>query len=266
MKLICYTLIIIGGLVLSVSLRAQDAPSRPLRDPTSDIEPTPLPKSNFSPPATPSPAPRMTPPKMDFSTTPTPAPSATPQVSQPPTPTATSTPKKSVEKAEPEQVEESSTPAPARKRRRAVEKKSTHEEIEPVAQATPLSRRDARMVAAKLKAMEKEWEASFSDPAVIEKSLADDFVGTSPVGKINRKKDLLREAKENTSPPPKTITRDLDVNFHGPRIAIVTGAAKQIDRNRAGQVVEHDYRFTDTWAERDGEWRCVASQSMLVPR
>jgi ketosteroid isomerase-like protein len=96
--------------------------------------------------------------------------------------------------------------------------------------------------------------------------LADDFVGTSPAGKIMTKKALLREAKENTSPPPKTIARDLDVHFHGADVAIVTGASKQIDRNSAGQIVEHNYRFTDTWVQRGGEWRCVASQSMLVPR
>jgi hypothetical protein len=121
-------------------------------------------------------------------------------------------------------------------------------------------------VAAKLKTLEKEWEASFNDPAVIERSLTDDFVGTSPSGNIMTKKALLREAKEDTSPPPKTVARDLDVHFCGPAMAIVTGAAKQIDRNRAGQIVEHNYRFTDTWVERNGEWHCVASQSMLVPR
>jgi ketosteroid isomerase-like protein len=121
------------------------------------------------------------------------------------------------------------------------------------------------MVAAKLKALEKEWEASFNDPAVIEKSLADDFVGTSPGGQIMTKKALLREAKGDTSPPPKTIARDLDVHFYGGDIAIVTGASKQIDRNRSGQIVEHNYRFTDTWVQRGSQWRCVASQSMLVP-
>lgn len=114
--------------------------------------------------------------------------------------------------------------------------------------------------------LEKEWEASFNDPAVIEKSLADDLIGTSPAGKLMTKKDLLREAKENPEPPPKTIAHDLDVNFHGPDLAVVTGASKQFNRNRSGQIVEHRYRFTDTWVERDGKWQCIASQSMLVPR
>ncbi len=114
--------------------------------------------------------------------------------------------------------------------------------------------------------MEQQWEASFNDPAVIEKSLADDFVGTSPSGKIMTKKALLRETKENIIPPAKTIAHDLDVLFYASDIAIVTGATKQIYTNRAGQNIEHNYRFTDTWVERDGEWRCVASQTMLLRR
>ena len=255
MKIIFYSLIIIG-LTLPISLRAQDAPSRPLKDPGSDIEPTPLPKSSSAPTATP----QATPHKVELSV-PKPSPSPTPEPSQPPTPAAT--PERSTEKTEATPVEETPTPSRMKTRRRAKEKTR---EPEPVAEATPLSRRDARGVAVKLKALEKEWEASFNDRGVIEKSLTDDFVGTSPSGQIMTKKALLREAKENTGPPPKTIARDLDVRFCAPDIAIVTGAAKQIDRSRAGQIVEHNYRFTDTWVQRDGEWRCIASQSMLVPR
>ena len=258
MKLICYTLIMVG-LTLPISLLAQDAPSRPLRDPSSEIEPTPLPKSS----ATPIPPPRATPHKVELPTT-TPSPSSTPEPSQPPTPTAT--PEQSTAKTEQRPVETASTPARVKKRARLEKKRAAEPVAASTAEATPLSKRDTRAVAAKLKAMEKEWEASFNDAAVIEKSLADDFVGTSPGGKIMTKKALLREAKEDTSPPPKTVARDLDVHFNGPDIAIVTGAAKQFDRNRAGQVVERNYRFTDTWVARNGEWRCVASQSMLVPR
>ena len=259
MKITFYTFIIIAGLALPMSLRAQDAPSRPLKDPVSDIEPTPLPR----PSSTPLPTPRATPHKVELPVS-EPSPSSTPEPSQQPTPAAT--PEESPTKAKETPVAATPTKARVKKRVRAVEKRSAKREIEPVPEPTPLSRRDMRAVSAKLKEMEKEWEASFNDPAVIEKSLADDFVGTSPGGKIMTKKALLRDAKEDTSPPPKTIARDLDVHFCGPDLAIVTGASKQFDRNRAGQIVEHNYRFTDTWVERDGEWRCVASQSMLVPR
>ena len=80
------------------------------------------------------------------------------------------------------------------------------------------------------------------------------------------KKDLLRQAKENPGTPPQTTARDLDVHFQGADLAVVTGAADQLNRNRAGQVVQYRFRFTDTWVRRDGTWKCVASQSMLAPR
>jgi ketosteroid isomerase-like protein len=258
MKTTFYTLIIFG-LALPISLRAQDAPSRPLKDPSSDIEPTPLPKSSSAP----APTPQATPHKVELPVS-KPSPSSTPEPSPPPTPTAT--PEESPAIIEPTPVNATPTPAQVTRRRRARKERPAQPQPESVAKATPLSRGDARTVAAKLKALEKEWEASFNDSGVIERVLADDFVGTSPAGKIMTKKALLREAKEDTSPPPKTIARDMDVNFHGADVAIVTGATKQIDRNRAGQIVEHDYRFTDTWVQRGGQWRCVASQSMLVPR
>lgn len=256
---ITFCTFLIASLALSNSMRAQDAPSRPLKDPGTDlsIEPTPLPKSNVSPtpePATPKPKPSPSPkPK------PTPPPS-TPEPSHLETPSTPpeQTPAKKIAKVE----EPVSTPTPVPVKRKSEATPSAKPEIQP----PPRSRQDTRAVAAKLKALEKEWEASFNDPAVINKSLADDFVGTSPGGKIMTKKDLLREAKEDTSPPPKTTAHDLDVHFYGPDVAVVTGASKQIDKNRAGQTVEHNYRFTDTWVERDGNWQCVASQSILVPR
>ena len=125
---------------------------------------------------------------------------------------------------------------------------------------------ETRSVASEIKALEKQWEAAFNDPAVIEKCVADDFVGTSPNGEIMSQKDLLRLAKENPGTPPHTTARDLDVHFQGADLAVVTGAADQLNRNRAGQVVQYGSRFTDTWVKRDGTWKCVASQSMLAPR
>ena len=251
---------IVLGWILPRALNAQDAPSRPLRDPGLEIEPTPLPKSSAGPTA--APTPQATPHQVDMSS-PKPSPSATPEVSQPPTPR--STPEKSVEKTEETTPEATSTPTPENTPVRSARRKHIEKQTEPTPEPTPLSRRAMHATAAKLKAMEKEWEASFNDPAVIEKTLMDDFVGTSPVGTVTTKRDLMREAREDKSPPPKTVTRDMDVYFCAPDVAIVTGAARQIARNSAGQTMEYNYRFTDTWVERNGEWRCFASQSMLVP-
>jgi ketosteroid isomerase-like protein len=257
MKLIC-SIFVIAGLALPISLPAQDAPTRPLKDPASDIEPTPLPRSSITP------TPETAAPKRPESPVVKPSPTPTLEPSAQPIPTAApeQTPSQPKEKTAAPKKRAQTFGAPVKTKEKPVAKaKAT-----PLPEATPLSGRDARTIAAKLRAMEKEWEASFNDPAVIERSLADDFVGTSPSGKTMTKKALLLETKENIIPPSKTIAHDLDVLFYNSDIAIVTGATKQIYTNPAGQKAEHNYRFTDTWVERNGEWRCVASQTMLLPR
>jgi len=241
------------------ALRAQDAPSRLNKNPPHDIpvEPTPLPKLDVTPTPQATPAPTAL---SEPSATISPVPAVTPveQPSTTPTPAPTTTP----------------TPAPERKKQRAPKPKATptpETQVEsteaPSAHAeTPQIRSwfETRSVAGKLKALEKEWESSFNNPAVIEKSVADDFVGTSPAGEVIKKKDLLREAKENPNPPPHTITHDMDVHLHGADLAVVTGEATQLSKSASGKVIEHSFRFTDTWVQRNGVWQCVASQSMLV--
>ena len=173
-----------ASFVLAPSLRAQDAPSRLGKGPPTDIpiEPTPLPRIN----ATPAPTP---PPPEPVST-----PVATPmvEVSSSATPTATATPE--------EKVMTKSRPRRARAKRVSTSEATppAHAEAPPTpppATSAPVREHswwEGRGAASELKALEKQWEAAFNDPAVIEKCVADDFVGTSPAGEIMSKKDLLR--------------------------------------------------------------------------
>jgi hypothetical protein len=253
---------LIAALCLAISMRAQDAPTRPIKDPTagSNIEPTPLPRSSATP------VPEASNAKPEQSQVPKPSPAPTAETAQL-TPSATPTPEPEKSPAKAEKIPIAKTPRASRKPPAKTEEiRSAKTERQHNVETGPRTWGDTRAVVAKLKAMEKEWEASFNDPAVIEKTLADDFVGTSPGGKTVTKKSLLVDAKENKSPPPTTTAHHLDVRFYGSDIAVVTGAAKQIDKNRAGQKVERNFRFTDTWVERDGKWQCVASQAMLLPR
>jgi ketosteroid isomerase-like protein len=246
-----------ASFVFAPSLRAQLAPSRLRKVPPTDIpiEPTPLPKIDATP--TPTPAPPE----------PVASPVATPMVEVSPSisPTATPNPEETVTRKS----------RPRRARAKGVSTSeatpAVHVEATPAPAPTPRATEEhswweTRSAASALKALEKQWEAAFNDPAVIEKCVADDFVGTSPAGELMSKKDLLRQAKENPGTPPQTTARDLDVHLQGTELAVVTGAADQLNRNRAGELVLHRFRFTDTWVKRDGTWKCVASQSMLAPR
>ncbi len=233
-------------LAMPVVSRAQDAASRPIEVPTPTATATPKP--------TRTPKPTPTPKAKETESTPSPAASVATTPEPTATPAETATPEK---KAEP--VERSEEPSAA-----AVEQKRNHRSKKQSASQPDERARYDRAAASALKSLEKQWEANFTDTAVVDKMLADDFVGTSPDGKLMSKRALLREAREGGA-VPKTTAHNLDVHFYGENVAVVTGRTKQLYRDRAGRVVGREYRFTDTWVHRAGRWRCVASQSTLLP-
>jgi len=101
---------------------------------------------------------------------------------------------------------------------------------------------------------------------MIEKIVADDFIGTSSSGKTGDKATLLAEAKRDTSTYTSAISSDMSVRMFGPNVAVVTGIAKESGKTKAGKTFTHTYRFTDTWVERNGEWQCVAAHAMALPK
>ena len=116
-----------------------------------------------------------------------------------------------------------------------------------------------------LRQMEKEWEASPSNTATIQKIVADDFVGVTSEGKIVTKKAMLKGASEEDADGSTSVGR-MDVRLHGAKVAIVVGTAKRTTKDNAGKNSTASYRFTDTWIERGGNWQCVASQSTALEK
>ena len=122
--------------------------------------------------------------------------------------------------------------------------------------------------AAKLKELEQSWEGSLvtHDAAVIERIVADDFVGTSSSGKIGSKATLLAEARTDKSVYKSAVSEEISVHSFGPNVAVVTGIARESGKTASGKSFSHAYRFTDTWVERNGEWQCVAAHAMALPK
>jgi ketosteroid isomerase-like protein len=123
-------------------------------------------------------------------------------------------------------------------------------------------------VAAKIKALEQSWESSYltHDTTIIEKLVADDFVGTSSSGKVGTKSTLLGEAKKDTNVYKTALSSDMMVHSFAPNVVVVTGVAQETGKSKAGKEFSHAYRFTDTWVERNGEWQCVAASAMAMPK
>ena len=104
------------------------------------------------------------------------------------------------------------------------------------------------------------------DSSIIEKIVADDFIGTSSSGKQGDKTTLLAESKRDTNTYTSATSSDMKVRMFGPNVAVVTGLATEMGKTKAGKTFTHSYRFTDTWLLRDGEWKCVAAHAMAVPK
>lgn len=120
----------------------------------------------------------------------------------------------------------------------------------------------------KVRALEQSWESSYltHDTTIIEKLVADDFVGTSSSGKTGTKSTLLAEAKKDTNVYKTAVSSDMVVHSFAPNVVVVTGIARETGKSKAGKEFSHAYRFTDTWVERNGEWQCVAASAMAMPK
>jgi ketosteroid isomerase-like protein len=116
--------------------------------------------------------------------------------------------------------------------------------------------------------LESSWEGALlsKDTAIIERIVADDFIGTSSSGKQGDKTTLLAEAKRDTNTYTSAVSSDMKVRMFGDNVAVVTGLAKETGKTKAGKTFSHSYRFTDTWVLRDGQWKCVAAHAMAVPK
>ena len=104
------------------------------------------------------------------------------------------------------------------------------------------------------------------DTTIIEEIVADDFIGTSSTGKTGDKTTLLEQAKRDTNTYTSAVSSDLNVKMFAPNVAVVTGIARESGKTKAGKSFSNAYRFTDTWVERNGEWRCVAAHAIALPK
>jgi outer membrane biosynthesis protein TonB len=223
---------------------------QPMVTPTLEAIPSPTLEPIASPPpkpiAIPTPRPTMTPrPKP----TPTPRPTPTPKPKPTPTPRPTPTPKP--------------TPTPTPRAIATPMPKPT-----PISAESPAADQNQGDIASKLKTLEERWEGSFAthDISVIEQLVAEDFVGTSSSGKLGNKSTMISEARKDKNVYASAVSGDMIVHSFGPSVAVVTGVARESGKTPARKAFSHAYRFTDTWVERNGEWKCVAASAMALPK
>jgi hypothetical protein len=116
--------------------------------------------------------------------------------------------------------------------------------------------------------LDKSWgEAGLrGDSAVLERILADDFIGNSPTG-VASKAQNIAEAKTNAPDITNAtyVADEYTVRFLDPNTAVMTHRAVEKGLNK-GKEYSDQHRSMHVWVKRDGRWQVVASQATPIPQ
>src|SRR2546430_4386232 len=100
------------------------------------------------------------------------------------------------------------------------------------------------------------------DPAPLRRLLSEDFVATDGRGQLHDKAQLIAALEDPSDTVESAVNEDVQVHVYG-AAAVVVGRAVEQGRNKSGPYVRR-VRWTDTWVQRAGQWRCVASHTSLI--
>ena len=123
--------------------------------------------------------------------------------------------------------------------------------------------------AAKIQALEKEWNTAYQrgDVAKMNALLADDFIITIEDGRTFSKSGYIALNGNSTVKVEVSDMSDVKVRMHGSSVAVVTGRYHEKGTSK-GKPYEYHDRFTDVWMNA-GVWQIIASQysipSNVVP-
>lgn len=137
----------------------------------------------------------------------------------------------------------------------------------PAPVATPTAAPSKSSVAATIKDFESRWATAIAqhDLSVPQALLAEDYIGVNSTGRVVNKSTLIAEMKRDKNTYTSAVNSGLTVRVLGDA-AVVVGTTKQSGKDASGKPFTYLYRWTDTWALRNGQWQCVASQSFVVSR
>lgn len=111
---------------------------------------------------------------------------------------------------------------------------------------------------------ERQWAESVAsgDASVIQRILADDFIGVDPKGRQYGKAQMVEDTRQA---PKYFISNHLDdvkVRFYG-EMAVAQGS--ETWERRTGEPKHGRFVWTDTWLKRNGKWQIVAAEDLIVP-
>ena len=133
-----------------------------------------------------------------------------------------------------------------------------------IAVASPANAQRVKSDQATLIELEQKWDVAFRnrDATFIETLLADDFVVTYEDGTRGDKAKELSLAAGFNQQIDSSTQDEFIIKVYG-NTAVVWFTLHLLGPVN-GNPVAITYRYVDVWVNRDGVWKCVASQSTRV--
>ena len=115
-------------------------------------------------------------------------------------------------------------------------------------------------------ALENSWNQAelHHDAEAADAILADRFVSVDHHGELATRAQYLAGVKDKSFHPEQIVNTDTSVYVYG-NTAIVTSAYMTKGASD-GKAFVHHGRFTDTWVNLDGKWKCIANQETLISK
>lgn len=118
----------------------------------------------------------------------------------------------------------------------------------------------------KILALENAWNLAeqHKDVKALDELLGKNLVYIDYDGTIQNKEEFLAGVARPVLHPEQIVNESTTVYLYG-TAAVATGRYREKGVDKGKPYLRHG-RFTDTWINENGAWRCVASQSTLFNR
>lgn len=95
-----------------------------------------------------------------------------------------------------------------------------------------------------------------------QRTLAEDYVGITPLGQVTTKQDVLRARKSGQLRYETIDVTEMVVRVYGDT-AVVTARA-DVKGHQLGEDFSGPYRYTRVWVQRGGQWDIVSYQQTVT--
>jgi uncharacterized protein (TIGR02246 family) len=115
-----------------------------------------------------------------------------------------------------------------------------------------------------IKESEKQWAESVAsgDTSVIQRILADDFIGVDPDGNQYKKQQMVDDTRNAPKYFLSNHLNNVIVRFYG-NTAVAQGDETWV--RRSGEPSTARFVWTDTWVYRNNQWQIVAAEDLVAP-